>query len=76
MTTIEDALAAINAHKSALQARIELLEQSGANADLVITMLVSAIKEIRVTGANTKARRDQVRGALQFAAAHLGEEAA
>lgn len=76
MTTIEDALAAINARKGELQQRIDLLEQSDANADLVITMLMAALREVMVTGATTKARRDKCRGALQFAAAHLGEEAA
>jgi len=76
MTTIEDAVAAINRAKSDMQARIDLLEQSEANGDLVITMLVAALKEVMVTGATTKARRDKCMGALQFAAAHLGEEAA
>ncbi len=76
MTEIDAALKAIAQHKSELQARIELLEDSDRNADLVITMLVAALKEIMVHGATTKARRDQVKGALRFAAAHLGEEAA
>ena len=76
MTDIDTALKAIAAHKSELQAKIDLLEQSDANADLVITMLMAALREVMVTGATTKARRDKCRGALQFAAAHLGEEAA
>lgn len=75
MTTVEDALAAIAKHKSALQARIDVLEASDRNADLVISMLAGALKEVMVTGATTKPRRDRCKSALAFAAAHLGEEA-
>lgn len=73
MTTIDDAVAAIRRTQSDMQARIDLLEDSDRNADLVITMLVGVLKEVMTTGATTKARRDRVRGALEFAAAHLGE---
>ena len=52
---------------------LELLRQSEANADLVISMLVRALNEVKVVGASTKLRRDIVRGALEFANAHLGE---
>ena len=52
---------------------LELLRQSDANADLVISMLVHALNEVKVVGATTKLRRDIVRGALEFANAHLGE---
>lgn len=75
MTTIDDAVAAIRRQQSDMQARIDLLEDSDRNADLVITMLVGALREVMVTGATTKARRDRCKGALEFAAAHLGEAA-
>ena len=76
MTTIDDAIKAIAQHKASLQAEIELLREADANGDLVITMLVSALKQVMVSGATTKLRRDQCKAALEFAAAHLGEDAA
>ena len=76
MTDIDTAIRAIQAHKRSLQERIDLLEDSDRNADLVITMLVGALQEVMVSGATTKARRDRCKGALRFAAAHIGEDAA
>ena len=76
MTDIDTAIRAIQAHKRSLQERIALLEESDRNADLVITMLVGALQEVMVSGATTKARRDRCKGALRFAAAHLGDDAA
>lgn len=76
MTDIDTAIRAIQAHKRSLQERIDLLEESDRNADLVITMLVGALQEVMVSGATTKARRDRCKGALRFAAAHIGEDAA
>lgn len=76
MTDIDTALKAIAQHKESLQAKIDLLEESDRNGDLVITMLVAALKQVMVSGATTKLRRDQCKSALAFAEAHLGVEAA
>ncbi len=76
MTTIDAAVNAIKQTQAQMQARIDLLEESDRNADLVITMLVGALQEVMVSGATTKARRDRCKGALRFAAAHIGEDAA
>lgn len=76
MTDIDTAIRAIQAHKRSLQERIDLLEESDRNADLVIKMLVNVINEIRVTGGNTTLKRSRIKHSLEFAAAHLGEDAA
>ena len=76
MTTIEHALDAIAKRKAELEERLALLEESDRNADLVISLLVEALKEVRTVGAGTSLRRQRVRHALEFAAAHLGREEA
>ena len=76
MTTIDAAVPAIKQSQNAMQAEIDLLKDSDANADVVITMLVSVIGEIRVTGANTTLKRSRLKHALEFAAAHLGSDVA
>jgi len=74
MTDMDTALDAIAKAKREMHERIALLEESDRNADLVITMLVDALKEVRTVGASTALRRHKVRHALEFAAAHLGRE--
>lgn len=58
--------------KGDLLKTIDLMRDSERNGDLVITMLVAALKEVKTVGANTALRRQQVKHALEFAAAHLG----
>ena len=60
----------------AIKEKVQVLHDSERHADLVISMLYQVLKEIEVTGANTSLRRQRVRNALQFAAAHIGVEAA
>ena len=76
MTTIDAAVNAIKQTQAQMQARIDLLEESDSNADLVINMLVNVINEIRVTGGNTTLKRSRIKHSLEFAAAHLGDDAA
>ncbi len=61
--------------KGDLLKTIDLMRDSERNGDLVITMLVDVVKDIRTVGANTQLRRQRVKNALEFAAAHLGVEA-
>ena len=60
-----------------LKSEVQVMKDSDDNADLIISMLVSLVKDIEGTGANTTLRRKKLRSVLAFAHAHLGiEEAA